>query len=251
MALTLDLNKSRQALVLNLAKAGVSEPPTVDVAFVMDVSGSFDDEHTEGVTNDLLTRLIPWAALFDPDQKMEVYTFSNGPRNVHHAADVSARNYAGYVKREIIGCPGYRGGTDYSYVLERVLSDFGWGPAAAQPRGFFARLLGGGASAPAPTAQPRQTLIFFVTDGENSDKARTTALLQASQARGDGVYFHFLGVSNQSATFPYIESLGREFGNVGFTAVNQVRRWVQQPDDAINQALISDELVAWLKKARA
>jgi hypothetical protein len=249
MALTLDLNKSQQALVLNLAKAGVSDPPKVDVAFVLDVSGSFDDEHRQGVTNDLLTRLIPWAALFDPDQKMEVYTFSNGPRNVHHAADVSAKNYAGYVQREVIGCPGYNGATDYSYVLERVLTDFGW--TAEKPKGFFARLLGGGAaSAPAPAAQPRPTLIFFVTDGESADEAKTTALLAASQARGDGVYFHFLGVSNQSAKFPYIERLGEQFGNVGFTAVNQVRRWVQQPDDAINQALISDELVAWLKKVR-
>lgn len=249
MALTLDLNKSQQALVLNLAKAGVSETPQVNVAFVMDVSGSFDDEHREGVTNDLLTRLIPWAALFDPDQKMEVYTFSNGPRNVHHAADVSAKNYDGYVQREIIDCPGYNGATDYSYVLERVLTDFGW-MAADKPKGFLGRLFGGGA-APAPAATPRQTLIFFVTDGESADEARTTELLKASQARGDGVYFHFLGVSNQSARFPYIQGLGDKFSNVGFTAVNRVRQWVQQPDDAINQALISKELVAWLKKIHA
>lgn len=248
MALTLDLNKSQQALVLNLAKVGVTETPQVNVAFVMDVSGSFDDEHREGVTNDLLTRLIPWAALFDPDQKMEVYTFSNGARNVHHAADVSAKNYEGYVKREIIGCPGYMGATDYSYVLERVLSDFGWGPE--KPKGLLSRLFGGGA-APAPAAKPRQTLIFFVTDGESADEARTTELLTASQTRGDGVYFHFLGVSNQSAKFPYIQRLGKQFDNVGFTAVNRVRQWVQQPDDAINQSLISDELVAWLKAGRA
>ncbi len=248
MALTLDLNKSQQALVLNLAKAGVTETPQVNVAFVMDVSGSFDDEHRQGVTNDLLTRLIPWAALFDPDQKMEVYTFSNGPRNVHHAADVSAKNYEGYVQREIIGCPGYMGATDYSYVLERVLTDFGW-LVAEKPKGLLGRLFGGGA-AQAPAANPRQTLIFFVTDGESADEARTTELLKTSQARGDGVYFHFLGVSNQSARFPYIQGLGDRFDNVGFTAVNRVRQWVQQPDDAINQALISKELVAWLKKIR-
>ena len=249
MALTLDLNKSQQALRLNLAKAGLNEPPKVDVAFVLDVSGSFDDEHRQGVTNDLMTRLIPWAALFDPDQKMEVYTFSNGPKSVHHAPDVNVRNYPGYVQREVIGCPGYMGGTDYSYVLERVLIDFGWLPAEAPRVGLLSRLLGA-TPAPAPKIQARQTLIFFVTDGENADAARTTALLNASQARGDGVYVHFIGVSNQSAQFPYIQQLGSRFGNVGFTAVNKVRQWVQQPDEAINQALISDELVAWLKLAR-
>jgi vWA found in TerF C terminus len=249
MALSLDLNKSQQTLVLNLTKAGISEMPKVDVAFVIDVSGSFDDEHRQGVTNDLLTRLIPWAALFDPDQKMEVYTFSNGPNNVHHAGDVSAANYAGYVKREVIDCPGYKGGTDYSYVLARVMEDFGW-TSQAIPQGFFAKLFGGSPTVVAtPTARPRQTLIFFVTDGENSDTAQTERLLAASQARGDGIYFHFIGVSNQSASFPFIEKMGEKFSNVGFTAVNKVRHWVTQSDDVINQSLISTELITWLKSA--
>jgi hypothetical protein len=249
MALTLDLNKSQQALVLNLTKAGISETPKVDVAFVIDVSGSFDDEHREGVTNDLLTRLIPWAALFDPDKKMETYTFSNGPNNVHHAGDVSATNYAGYVKREIIDCPGYKGGTDYSYVLARVMEDFGW-TSQAKPQGFFAKLFGGAAATSySPAVKPRQTLVFFLTDGENSDTAQTERLLAASQARGDGIYFHFIGVSNQSASFPFIEKMGKQFSNVGFTAVNKVRQWVKQSDDAINQSLISTELITWLKSA--
>jgi vWA found in TerF C terminus len=246
MALTLDLNKSKQALILNLVKVGVTEPPKVDVAFILDVSRSFDDEHKEGVTNDLLTRLIPWAALFDPDKKMEVYTFSDGKGSVHHAGDVSESNYQGYVKKFVIGCPGYGGSTDYSYVLEKVLRDFQWLPSE-ESGGFFSRLFG---TSPARTAMPRQarpTLVFFVTDGENSDTNRTVKVLSDSQARKDGVYFHFLGVSNQAAKFPFIESLGDKFGNVGFTAVNNVRNWVKGSDDAINESLISKELIEWLK----
>jgi hypothetical protein len=249
MALTLDLNKSKQALVLNLEKAGVTEPPKVDVAFILDVSRSFDDEHQAGVTNDLLTRLIPWAALFDPDRKMEVYTFSDGKSSVHHAGDVSENNYQGYVKKHVIGCPGYGGSTDYSYVLEKVLKDFHW-IAADKPNGFLSRLFGSSKDSAANPVKARPTLVFFVTDGENSDTGRTNKVLSDSQARADGVYFHFLGVSNQSAKFPFIESLGDKFGNVGFTAVNNVRKWVTGSDDAINASLISKELIDWLKAIR-
>jgi vWA found in TerF C terminus len=249
MALTLDLNKSKQALVLNLRKAGISSTPKIDVAFAIDVSGSFDDEHRAGVTNDLLTRLIPWAAVFDPDQKMEVYTFSNGEKNVNHAGDVSVSNHAGFVKREIIGCPGYMGGTDYSFVLGRILEDFGW--LEKEKPGFFAKLFQSkqaAADSKTVTTQ-RQTLVFFLTDGENYDTAKTESLLAASQKRGDGVYFHFIGVSNQTDAFPFIEKMGDQFSNVGFTAINNVRKWVTQADDAINQSLISQELIAWIKAA--
>jgi uncharacterized protein YegL len=86
--------------------------------------------------------------------------------------------------------------------------------------------------------KPRATLIFFVTDGENTDQARTQQLLADSQARVDGICFHFIGVSNQAARFPFIEKLGKDFDNVGFTGVNRVRQWVQQTDGAINQFLI-------------
>lgn len=241
MALTLDLQKSKQTLSLNLQKSGITTPPKIDVVFALDVSGSFDDEHRSGLTNDLMTRLIPWAALFDPDQKMEVYTFSNGPAGTYHAGDVNASNYPGYVKQHILNCPGYGGGTDYAHVLEKILQDFGW---LAQKQGFWGKLVG----TPAPTRQQRPTLVFMVTDGENADKRATQALMEASSQRQDGVYVHFIGVSNQNAHFPFIQTLGTQFNNVGFTPVNQVRQWVQKDDEAINQALISTELVEWLKR---
>lgn len=241
MALTLDLQKSRQSLCLNLQKSGITTPPKIDVAFALDVSGSFDDEHRSGVTNDLMTRLIPWASVFDPDQKMEVYTFSSGASGIHHAGDVNEKNYNRYIQSQIIGCPGYGSGTDYAHVLAKILQDFGW---MAEKQGLWGKLMG----KPTQTLTQRPTLVFVVTDGENADKNATQALMKASSARQDGVYFHFMGVSNQNAVFPFIETLGQEFNNVGFTPVNHVRQWVQKDDEAINNALISKELIQWLQR---
>lgn len=244
MALTLDLNKSKQTLCLNLQKSGITTPPKIDVAFALDVSGSFDDEHRSGLTNDLMTRLIPWASVFDPDQKMEVYTFSNGASGVHHAGEVNENNYTHYIQNHIIGCPGYGGGTDYGYVLEKILEDFGW---VAKKQGFWGKLLG----TPEKQLKQRPTLVFIVTDGENTDKPATQRLMEESSARQDGIYFHFIGVSNQNSVFPFIKKLGGKFNNVGFTPVHRVRQWVTQDEDLINRALISEELIQWLRRYTA
>ncbi|MES2943527.1 MAG: hypothetical protein V4772_11725, partial [Pseudomonadota bacterium] len=78
MALSLNLTKAEKSLKLCLQKSGLVEPPQVDLAFVLDVSGSFDDEHRAGVTDALLTRLVPWGMTFDPDRKLDVFSFSSG-----------------------------------------------------------------------------------------------------------------------------------------------------------------------------
>lgn len=96
--------------------------------------------------------------------------------------------------------------------------------------------------------EKKRSIVIFVTDGDNSDKQRTEQVLAESEARKDGVYFLFLGVSNGSKSFPFINKLGERFGNVGFVAINDVKAFVQQSDDELNQALLGDELLAWLKK---
>lgn len=251
MALNLDLNKSAQALQLSLQKAGIITPPQVDLAFNLDVSGSFDDEHQDGLTNALMVRLVPWGMVFDPDKKLDVFTFSDGPGHVHHVGDVTPDTCDDYVRRKIIRkVPGYNGGTDYSYVIERNLEHFGWKPTngtAPAKRGLFGGMFGGGKSAPNQSAEKRRSIVIHVTDGENSDKRRTEQVLAESEARKDGVYFLFLGVSNQNARFPFIDELGERFGNVGFVGISNVGKWVQQSDEDINRALLGDELLVWLK----
>ncbi|MFO1337901.1 MAG: hypothetical protein U1F53_06625 [Burkholderiaceae bacterium] len=60
MALQLNLEKSKATLQLCLQKAGIVQPPAMDMGVLLDVSGSFEDEHQDGTTNRLLTRLVPW-----------------------------------------------------------------------------------------------------------------------------------------------------------------------------------------------
>lgn len=126
MALTLNLQKSEQTLKLCLQKKGILTPPAIDLAILMDVSGSFEDEHVSGITTDLMARLVPWGLTFDPDRKLDVFTFSNGADRVDDVGPITETNYQGFVKNKIIRrVSGWCGGTDYSYVLEKALDSFG------------------------------------------------------------------------------------------------------------------------------
>jgi len=246
MALTLNLEKAQASLQLCLQKAGVVTPPQLDMAFVLDVSGSFEDEHQDGTTNDLMTRLVPWGLTFDPDKKLDVITFSNGPRSVHSVGAVTAQNYRGYVAQNIIGrVPGWCGGTDYSFAIEEALRSFGWLDNTGRKASLIGKLFGQKDEAP---KQRRRSLVVFVTDGDNTDHARTMEVLRASEARQDQVYFLFLGISNQGSRFPFLEKIGDAFGNTGFAAINDLRRFVAMSDEELNEALLQQELLDWMKQ---
>ncbi len=250
----LDMTKSADALRLSLTKHGIPTPPSAELAFDLDVSGSFDDEHRGGLTQSLLSRLVPWAMVFDPDQKMDVFTFSDGLSHAHHVGDITPNTSDRFIADRIIKqVPGYNGGTDYSYVIEANLRHFGWmaNPAATSKKpgifgGFFRR------SGPTVIDQPppakKRSIILFVTDGDNSDKDRTEHVLAESENRQDEAYFLFLGISNQGGTFPFLQRIGDRFANTGLVIIDNLPRFVEKTDEEINDLLIGSELVTWLKK---
>lgn len=246
MALTVNLEKATQALKVNLEKAGVHTPPELEVGIGLDVSQSFEDEHKDGTTNLLITRLIPWALAFDPDKKIDCFTFSDGPRHVHDVGPITVDNLEGFVKKSVIDrVDGWNGGTDYSYVVERFLSHFGW--AAVVERAGFLRRLFGQEDRVIESGEKRKSLVIMITDGANADRDRTIDVLRRSEERKDEVYFLFLGVSNQGYEFPFIQKLGEMFDNVGFYGISDLRRFLSLSDDEFNEALITDELINWLK----
>lgn len=244
MALELNLEKSTKTLALCLEKAGIVTPPALEVGFGLDVSGSFEDEHLAGITDLLLTRLVPWGLLFDPDKKLDVFTFSNGASHVADVGPVDANNFRGFVQSKIVNkVPGWNGGTDYSYLIERMLANFGWAGEIVKKAGFFGKLMGKKDEVVA--GAKKRSLVIIATDGDNQDKQRTLDVLRASEARGDQVYFLFLGISNQGSRFPFLESIGDQFSNTGFVSIPNLRQFVQMSDEEINQRLIGDELLAW------
>lgn len=247
MVLQLDLTKSAQKLRLSLDKAGVTSDIKAELIFDMDVSGSFEHEHEEGTTSLLISRLVPYGMVLDPDGQMDVFTFSDGKRTVHHVGTVTPDDSEDYIVRNVIEkVPGWKGGTTYSYVLERNLQHFGWLPSEEEG-GFLSRFFG--FSKPAETKVRKRSIVIFVTDGENdpADHERTISVLEASEQRGDEVYFLFMGACEHDVDFSFLKAIAKRFKNTGVVIVRDLDGFVELSDEELNQQLLGPELLEWLR----
>lgn len=247
--LSLDLNKAAQSLRLSLEKAGVAPDIKAELIFDIDVSGSFEHEHEEGTTSQLIERLVPYGMVLDPDGAMDVFTFSDGERNVHHVGTVRPAEAGGYITREIFGkVPGWNGGTTYSHVLEKNLQHFGWLPCDDYHGvgGFISRFFGGHKE---HVHEKKRSIIVFVTDGENhsADEDRTMRVLKESQERGDNVYFLFMGICEHNVDFKFIKKIASKFKNTGVVIIHDLEGFVEKSDEEISAELLGPELIAWLK----
>ncbi|MFC5418131.1 VWA domain-containing protein [Bosea eneae] len=247
MALQLNLKKSAETLRLSLDKAGVAPGLKAELIFDMDVSGSFEHEHEEGTTSKLIERLVPYGMVLDPDGQMDVFSFSHGNENVHHVGTVTPNNCENYIIRNVIDkVPGWKGGTTYSYVLERNLQHFGWLPRE-QSGGFLSRFFG--VSRDEPAAVKKRSVVVFVTDGENdaSDLDRTIQVLEASERRGDQVYFLFMGACEHAVDFGFLRTIAARFKNTGVVIVRDLDGFVELSDEELNAQLLGPELLQWLR----
>lgn len=253
MPLQLNMQKSAEKLKLNLQKAGILTPPEVEIAFDLDVSGSYEDEHLDGSTSALMARMVPWGLVFDPDRKLDVFTFSSGNDNAVYVGDINERNYDDYVRMNIVRkVKGWNGGTDYAHVLRKNLEYFGWiAPSAGeakQPKSVFGSLFGKKpvATPSAPLAQ-KKSLVIFNTDGSSGDERETEALLSEMEQKGYKMYVLFLAYANGGANFRFLERMGDKFSNTGLHVIRRLKDFTEATDEQLNEWLITDELVQWLK----
>ncbi|MET3897180.1 hypothetical protein ABIB57_001117 [Devosia sp. UYZn731] len=246
MTLQLDLRKSADKLRLSLDKAGVAPDIKAELIFDMDVSGSFEHEHEEGTTSKLIARLVPYGMVLDPDGKMDVFTFAHNRDSAHHVGTVTPEDADDYILRNVVGkVPFWKGGTAYSYVLERNLQHFGWKPQDETFGSIISRFLGMEAS---PVAKKR-SVVIFVTDGENdpADHARTISVLEASERRGDQVYFLFMGACEHDVDFKFLKTIAARFKNTGVVIVRDLDGFVDLSDEELNAQLLGPELLEWLR----
>lgn len=250
--LKLDLNKAARSLRLSLDKAGVAPDIKAELIFDIDVSGSFEHEHEEGTTSTLIERLVPYGMVLDPDGAMDVFTFSHGPDTAYRVGTVTPADAEGYILRRVIEkVPGWQGGTTYSYVLEKNLQHFGWLPMPEPLPGLLgviSRFFGREDSTSEPRPKKR-SIVIFVTDGENevADEQRTIDVLAESQARGDNVYFLFMGICEHDVDFKFLKQIAARFDNTGVVIITDLEGFVAKSDEEISAELLGPELIAWLK----
>lgn len=61
-------------------------------------------------------------------------------------------------------------------------------------------------------------------------------------------WIQVVGYSSGSHSFGFLQELEDAYSNVGLTIVRNLKAFTSQTDDAMNDALLTCKLVAWLKK---
>ena len=155
--MAIDLAKKKEAAGIVLTKRNIVSPPACEVGVAIDISGSMSHEYENGTVQEIVERILALAMRFDLDGKLDFWTFSSGKDYIGTVSEDQAENY---VKRKVLNNPlvSKWGGTDYAPVLKDIYDKyFGGG------KGFMS-IFGRGKK----TEQP--VIIFFITDGENSDR---------------------------------------------------------------------------------
>lgn len=255
--MTFDLNKDVEKTKFILQKRNLPAI-TAEVVLDLDISGSTKSLYERGVMQEAVQRVLPIAINFDDNGEVPVYTFSDGSCHDQVETMLTAANYTDYVLRQILRNSDVRkwGGTDYVGVLTANLTDLGFLRKKAdrpvvEKKGLLARIFGKedpeenfhGPQLHADSNTRLPALIYFVTDGVNTDMKETEQLLNDCATNNVQAYFNFIGVGDTH--FPFLEKIADQFPNVGFAKITDLASAAQS--DAIYEYLLPTELTDWLK----
>ena len=228
--------------VVNLSKCVVdlSQQNGVDlgsvkakVAVVLDYSGSMSTLYARGTVQKTLNRLVPLGLTFDDNGSIDVYLFQDDYKKL---PDLNLSNYENYIKG-IVKTSGYSmGGTCYAPVLKAIIEG-----ETKKKGGFF----GFGAKTIKTEAlvdNNTPTFILFITDGENSDKPESDAIIRKSSDMN--VFIQFIGIGHEK--FKYLQELdnmvGRTRDNTGFTKMQDL----DKASDTELYTNVLDQFACWL-----
>lgn len=211
----------RKDIVLDEVKKKNITATMARVVFVLDHSGSMRKMYKDGTVQNVLERIFPIAMCFDDNAELEFYWFDNTYKELE---SVTGDNLDGYVQKVILSKKDHFGTTCYAPVMEHILNRYGKENRANIP-----------------------TFVIFITDGANSDKAASKAVL--TEASHYNIFWKFIGIGNEK--FEFLERLdtlkGRFIDNANFVSVNNLA----QIDDRTLYSLILEEYNDWLDLCRA
>lgn len=244
-----ELTKATEALKFELSKREVDSILPCQVKLAFDVSGSFDDEHRNGYTQQLLNRFVPFAMLFDKDKTLDSYVFSH---NEERLVDITERNYSDYIRKVTMKAGSYNGGTDYYPVLKHMLEDE---PDVVEAfvektQGFIGRLFGKRKEAvvqsPSVAKVDDKNLIFFVTDGQASDQEYARQYLDDNMPDGKN-FIVFISIGSQKFSFFDRNYSNTEYSSYFNLTPRELRNLEDCSDEDMYSLILTPQLINWMK----
>lgn len=176
---------------------------TIYGVLALDFSGSMNKLYKDGTVQSVIEKALPIAMEFDDDGEMEVWLFDD---SYHRLPNISLKNIYDYVNREILN-RYHMGGTCYAPVMKDIFNQ-------------YKKKTSGGLFRKAGPKYPEY--VLFITDGDNSDKGNTNAIIK--EVSKYPIFWQFIGIGN--ASFNYLRKLDdmtdRYVDNADFFAVNTI-----------------------------
>lgn len=234
--MAIDLNKieERKESIINLKKeAGIGKNSKAQVVLALDFSGSMDHLYRNGTVQDTVERILPVGLAFDDNGEVDTYIFESSYNRIKEP--ITLNNLDGYVNNKIYNKYSM-GGTNYSPVLNAIMSDFKPGKSG----GFL------GFGGTQETVMEYPVYVIFITDGENFDKLETEKVIKEMSEKG--FFIQFIGIG--SSSFSFLENLdnlqGRKLDNANFFKVTDLKN---MSDDQLYKGLMK-EYPQWLIQAK-
>lgn len=257
MTIQFNLQKSTEALSFALVKHNVNTIVPCQVHMVMDVSGSFEDEHRAGYTQQLLNRFVPFSMLFDKDKVLDSYAFASRAEQLQ---EINENNFSNYIKQYVPYQGKFGYSTDYADAF-RLMVGSTKGSTTQQVKetvtkaatGFFGKLFGKTTTevvtktvaAPTSYAQDKH-LFFFVTDGAPDSESEARQVL--AELMEDNIFIVFISINNSRVSF--LEKFAKEpyAMYINYTP-RDLRNLANVTDEALyDQLLSAPQLVTWMNK---
>ena len=247
--MAIDLLKKKVGIVLEKRQM---TKVICEVKFALDISGSMERMYKNGTVQNLTDRLLAVASKFDDNGEMEVWTFSHG---FDQLKTITEDMHEGYVKKQILDNPSCSkwGGTSYSPVMEDIVKQsFTRQETSSQEvktkPSFLGKLFGAKETSTAVTSteivehNPQfPVFVPFITDGENSDKRETEAIIRANAHRN--IYWMMIGIGSED--FRWLREIADRYDNVGFISFKDVEH---VSDEDFYSNLLNEEFCTWVKK---
>lgn len=235
--MNINLTKKAEIAKISLEKKQIFGEKA-QVVLILDKSISMDSFYKRGVVQEIVERLIGIGMNMDDNKSIEVFAFDVDAVELEEATEA---NHVDYVKR-MLAKHRLGGGTKYAFPMQMVLDKF-VPKAPTKTTGFFRKKV---ETSQAEIAK-QPTFVFFITDGDNSDKTATEKLIR--QASNQAVFWQFVGIGRER--FAFLQKMddmdGRFLDNVDFFSIEDPSK--------VSDAELYDKLLTefpqWIKDARA
>lgn len=234
MSNLIDLTK-RASIILEKKKlVGVQ----AEIVLAIDKSGSMHSLYANGTVQQLVERLLGIGINMDVNKEIDVFQFNTGSTYIASATEA---NYTTFVNDHKMGVSG---GTNYSPVMEDIIAKYG---TALPKKALFGGLFGKKKEETVSVKPTHPTFVFFITDGDNFDRAETERVVRESASQP--IFWQFVGIGRED--FKFLQKLddlsGRYVDNADFFKVTDID---QISDDELYDKLLT-EFPDWLKEIKA